>query len=662
MDPQPVTPTITITTPPNSAQYTTGQVVKANYKCTASRGTVTCTGTVQNGANISTTAGSHTFTVTAKDTVGRRSKTATKTVSYTATTSTPPPGIPPAPSLSGQPPAITNAGSATFTFSDTQAGVTFQCASDGGAYTPCTSPKPYSFLADGAHTFAVEAVDTAGASASTSASWTVDATAPVVSITTPTANQNVEVNSSVYAAYTCTDLHLASCVGTVANGAALATNSLGSHTFTVTAKDAAGNETVQTVNYTVVDTQLPTVTITSPASDGSSSFSWNQSVKAAFTCTSPVGIASCVGTVANGANVPTSGAEGPGTFTFKVTATDTYGLTETQTVNYTVQPKGYVALTFDDGPSSLSASYVADLNAGGWHATFFNIGDQMSGSGTDVCSTCNAMEVANGEEIGNHTYDHTSFTGQSVPDGTVKIAVTLGSTSITLNAGLKIAGDNPTPLAAGQPIVVVSAGVQQEFTTSAQVSADATTIPIVADTTSTVFPAGSNVDVPLTETQIQSELTQQSTIVNSQVPGGYTEDLFRPPYGDMTGPYSVGFPVDTFDYVQTLGYTTTMWTLDSGDSDTENNDGVTPLYTSAQLVSNVVNGYTDGNGTVWAPATDQSVVLMHDDHPNTLAAVPGIIAGLKAEGYASGKVVPSTTSLGDDPVNGLPMNVKVVAW
>jgi hypothetical protein len=75
--------------------------------------------------------------------------------------------------------------SATFTFDSPDANATFECALDGD-FAPCTSPKAYSGLSDGAHTFRVRAVDLGGAPDPTPAtrSFTVATATPTP---TPTA-------------------------------------------------------------------------------------------------------------------------------------------------------------------------------------------------------------------------------------------------------------------------------------------------------------------------------------------------------------------------------------------------------------------------------------------------------------------------------------------
>jgi hypothetical protein len=76
--------------------------------------------------------------------------------------------------------------SATFRFSDKTAKATFSCSLDGATAAACTSPKTYSGLAQGKHTFTVTA--TAGTSTSSAATrtWTVDTVAPKPAIAAPT--------------------------------------------------------------------------------------------------------------------------------------------------------------------------------------------------------------------------------------------------------------------------------------------------------------------------------------------------------------------------------------------------------------------------------------------------------------------------------------------
>ena len=93
---------------------------------------------------------------------------------------------PAAPTITSGPPATSGA-SATFAFATTDPTATFECRLDTGSWAACTSPRTYSSLTDGSHTFTVRAVDGAGnVSASTAATWTVDATAPTAAMTFPT--------------------------------------------------------------------------------------------------------------------------------------------------------------------------------------------------------------------------------------------------------------------------------------------------------------------------------------------------------------------------------------------------------------------------------------------------------------------------------------------
>ena len=63
---------------------------------------------------------------------------------------------------------------------------------------------------------------------------------------------------------------LATCTGTVANGAAIDTSSMGTKSFVVTASDAVGNTSSTTVSYTVAPGKVkpnPTILITNIPAD-----------------------------------------------------------------------------------------------------------------------------------------------------------------------------------------------------------------------------------------------------------------------------------------------------------------------------------------------------------------------------------------------------------
>ncbi len=88
---------------------------------------------------------------------------------------------PPVPSIDSGPTGTVASAGATFTFSDTEAGVSFECRLDAGAFAACTSPRTLTGLSEGAHSFEVVAKDSSGnTSGSSTRAWSVDTTAPPV--------------------------------------------------------------------------------------------------------------------------------------------------------------------------------------------------------------------------------------------------------------------------------------------------------------------------------------------------------------------------------------------------------------------------------------------------------------------------------------------------
>ena len=107
-------------------------------------------------------SGSVTITARALD-AARNAATSSVTVTVD---NTPPDTI-----LTSTPPGV-GPDTATFQFAASEPGASFQCSLDSAAFTACTSPKTYSGLANGSHTFAVRAADALGNVDATPATYT----------------------------------------------------------------------------------------------------------------------------------------------------------------------------------------------------------------------------------------------------------------------------------------------------------------------------------------------------------------------------------------------------------------------------------------------------------------------------------------------------------
>jgi hypothetical protein len=74
-------------------------------------------------------------------------------------------------SIAKGPKKKTTSKSATFEFSSTEPGSTFECSLDGAAFKPCTSPDKVNVKKTGKHNFLVRAIDAAGNPDTSEASW-----------------------------------------------------------------------------------------------------------------------------------------------------------------------------------------------------------------------------------------------------------------------------------------------------------------------------------------------------------------------------------------------------------------------------------------------------------------------------------------------------------
>ena len=83
-----------------------------------------------------------------------------------------------------------------------------------------------------------------------------------------------------------------------------------------------------------------------------------------------------------------------------------------------------IALTFDDGPSSYTASVMSILDRAGAKGTFFEVGDQIPGKAAVM-----QQVLRHGHEIGDHSLHHESFPGYaSIHETGARIAAATGYT------------------------------------------------------------------------------------------------------------------------------------------------------------------------------------------------------------------------------------------
>ncbi|MFY9264152.1 MAG: Ig-like domain-containing protein, partial [Solirubrobacterales bacterium] len=288
--------------------------------------------------------GVYVVTATATD-IAANTGPASNTVNITIDTSNP------ATSLDSTPPADDSSNDPSFSFSANEPGATFECRIDGGAWSVCVSPRAYTDLPDGGHTFEARAIDLAGNVDPTPVSygWNVDTIPPAApAINSPVAgvlltDSTPPVSGTADAGTTVTVYVDGSPAGTATadgsgNWSLIVTPALvdGARVIYAVAEDAAGNDSPPSASVPVtVDATAPTGTVTAqpaPVPPGASP---------TFDIATPDGTATIACSVNGGSFAPCSSPYTPpalpvGTHTLTVRFTDPAGNTTTETVSFVV--------------------------------------------------------------------------------------------------------------------------------------------------------------------------------------------------------------------------------------------------------------------------------------------------------------------------------------
>jgi hypothetical protein len=337
-------PTITLTSPANGAVYTPGQVVNAAFSCAdPTTGIKSCTGTVANGAAISTTVGVHTFVVNASD---NKNNLARRTVSYrvvdtalvnSAVTSAPincgstqplaPTSIPMTPAAPSQ---VGTGRAMTFR-------VTFGAQSVPALTTATNLRYVFAAPTNGTVTAATVVAGTGSANARPGATATVNAGAVTLTLPGPIGS----ATATAATPFTPPTLQVTITGGTTAGNQVQTRFQRFQAHHVVVAVDQdldcpAGNSTTPNpvlTSTTIIDTTPPQVLIGTPGNGAV--YDQGATLNANFGCADDRSLSTCTGPVANGAPISTSTA---GIRSFVVSASDSAGNFAQSFVSYTVLP------------------------------------------------------------------------------------------------------------------------------------------------------------------------------------------------------------------------------------------------------------------------------------------------------------------------------------
>ena len=345
-------PTATISSPATGGTYYVGQVVATTFSCTEGTGgpgLASCddnngTNTASGGSGTLDTSspGHFTYTVTAtsNDTeTGPASITYTVADLPTATISSP---------ATGGTYYVGQVVATTFSCTEGTGGPGLaSCDDNNGTNTASGGSGTLDTSSPGHFTYTVTATSNDTGTGPASITYTV-ADLPTATISSPVTGGTYYVGQVVATTFSCTEgtggPGLASCddnngTNTASGGSGtLDTSSPGHFTYTVTATSNDTETGPASITYTVAD--LPTATISSPATGGT--YYVGQVVATTFSCTEGTGgpgLASCDDN--NGTNTASGGSgtldtSSPGHFTYTVTATSNDTETGPASITYTV--------------------------------------------------------------------------------------------------------------------------------------------------------------------------------------------------------------------------------------------------------------------------------------------------------------------------------------
>ncbi|MDA0179653.1 OmpA family protein [Solirubrobacter phytolaccae] len=257
----PGTPTVT-TRPATRTKQTsatvayTGAEAGGSFECRLGAGSWIACASPVTMSNLS--EGDKSLSIRQVDTAGNRSDA--ETVSWTVDLT-----APAAPTITTKPGTLSSATAPTFAWTGAEAGGTYECAIDSGAYSACISGSTFPLTGQGAHSFKVRQVDAAG-NAGTAADheWSLDSTGPAAPTITTDPGTSSRTTAPTFAwtgaegggTYECAVD--SGTFTTCTSGSTFPITGEGAHSFKVRQVDGLGNAGTPAEHTWTHDTTVPT--------------------------------------------------------------------------------------------------------------------------------------------------------------------------------------------------------------------------------------------------------------------------------------------------------------------------------------------------------------------------------------------------------------------